>query len=215
MRLLRGPSERTLCKVPGWVSRCCYYPSRKRLGGWVTSVWLLSLPRVPGGVRCREESVPGRRGGSGPGHSLALAPGQGRPWHSAGGWEARSLGAAPPGGGRSHDLLSGLPTCCLLRRPLPGPAPASGCFGAQPAWSEGGDSTCYVPLCAAWRLRPAPHSQGDSASSTIWWLRDPLAHLATSRSLCFLISETAIWVVPITDYGTSQRLAPAHPHTSS
>lgn len=94
-----------------------------------------------------------------------------------------------PGGGQSHDLLLGLPTCCLLRRPLPGPAPGSGYLGAQPMQGEGGGPMCHLPA----HLEPealSSHLQGDLASSTPWWLWDPRAHLATSLSLCFLISET-------------------------
>lgn len=48
-----------------------------------------------------------------------------------------------PRWGPAHDLLSGLPTCCLPRRPLPGPAPGSGYLGSQPAHSEG--LMCHLP----------------------------------------------------------------------
>lgn len=48
-----------------------------------------------------------------------------------------------PRWGPAHDLLSSLPTCCLLRRPLPGPAPGSGYLGSQPAHTEG--LMCHLP----------------------------------------------------------------------
>lgn len=111
-----------------------------------------------------------------------------------------------PGGGRSHDLPSGLPTCCLLRRPLPGPAPASGCSGTPPHGVRVGTprATCLLTPSAqpgAWGLPPTPRV----------WLRDPLAHLSMSLSLCFLISETATDRGCCADCVPSQRLAPPTP----
>lgn len=145
------------------------------------------LPRVQGGVRPREvREVTPRPQQS----SCHLGRGGAGMWQVDG--RPRPKVLCPRGGGRSHDLLLGLPTCCLLRRPPPGPAPASGCLGAQPAWSEGGGpKRCppVHPLCPAWRLRPAPPTPGGPRQCYHLVVVGPLAHLATSLSPCFLISE--------------------------
>lgn len=90
-----------------------------------------SIPREVGRVRLRPQQRLGHLGGE----ALAGSRWMGGP----------VPGCYTPGGGQSHDLLLGLPTCCLLRRPLPGPAPGSGCLGAQPMQGEGGGLMCHLP----------------------------------------------------------------------
>lgn len=108
------------------------------------------------------------------------------------GWEVRSPGAAPLGGGWSHDLLFRLPTCCLLRRPLPGLAPGSGCLGDEPVRGESGGHLPVRPLYPAWSLRPSPPTpRGTLPALPLGHLVavGPLVYLATMLILKFLISE--------------------------
>lgn len=137
-----------------------------------------SFPREPGRVRLRPQQ--------------GWAPGQGRRWLAGSRWTG---GLVPrccaPGGSRSHDLLSGLLACCLLRRPPPGPAPGSGCLGARPAQGEAGGPVCYLPahpLCPAWSPRPLLPPQGTRRLCLPLAVR-ALARLATSLSLSFRIRK--------------------------
>lgn len=91
-----------------------------------------------------------RGGVSGYGHRTQQDSGPlGRAWAGRCRWVGgRLMGPIcwAPSGGRSHDLLSGLPTCCLLRRPLPGVAPGSGCLGLWPTLDWGGPLTSNLTL---------------------------------------------------------------------
>lgn len=103
-------------KGPSCISRCC--PQQEK----VPMPWSSLMPPPSYTVRVRDHA-------SGPeelGRSGYLN------------WAGQH-----PRMGPAHDLLSGVPTCCLLRRPLPGPAPGSGYLGSQPA--HGGGPMCHLP----------------------------------------------------------------------
>lgn len=145
--------ESGLCYLPSWISRWRIQQSLGRAGG-------VSIGRCQAALA---DVVPSRKGPHT--HILskcafsflncvhALSPrlrtrgaGRGKCSHSSGTQSLGHLSWADqhPSLGPVRDLLSGLPSSCLLRRPLPGPAPGSGYLGAQPTHGKG--PMCHLPV---------------------------------------------------------------------
>lgn len=165
-------------KVPGCMSRCC--PQQER------SPYPHPLKCAFSFLNCVHARSPRLR---------TRGAGRGRRSHSSGTQSLGHLSWADqhPSLGPVRDLLSGLPSSCLLRRPLPGPAPGSGYLGAQP-------TTVRAP-CATFLSTGDPGLECKVSLMHVLWglwqLWSPQAYLKTFWGDPGLISKMGVWNVLI------------------